>query len=42
MPHVMNLACINYKMKPNEALTASTLNAACIFIFYILYLKIKN
>ncbi len=28
MPFIMNLGCINYKMKPNEALVASTLNAA--------------
>jgi imidazolonepropionase-like amidohydrolase len=28
MPFVMNLACINYKMKPNEALVAATLNGA--------------
>ena len=28
MPFVMNLACINYKFKPNEALVAATLNAA--------------
>jgi imidazolonepropionase len=28
MPFVMNLACINYKMRPNEALVASTLNSA--------------
>ena len=28
LPFVMNLACINYKMKPNEALVAATLNSA--------------
>lgn len=28
MPFVMNLACINYRMKPNEALVAATLNSA--------------
>lgn len=28
MPFVMNLACINYRMKPNEALVAATLNGA--------------
>ena len=32
MPFVMNLACINYKMRPNEALVASTLNSAGIYI----------
>jgi imidazolonepropionase len=31
MPFVMNLACINYRMKPNEALVAATLNSARIF-----------
>jgi len=28
MPITMNLACVNYKFLPSEALTASTLNAA--------------
>lgn len=28
MPFVMNLGCVNYKMKTNEALVAATLNAA--------------
>jgi imidazolonepropionase len=28
MPFVMNLACINLKAKPTEALVAATLNAA--------------
>lgn len=28
MPHVMNLACVLMKMTMNEALVASTLNAA--------------
>lgn len=28
MPLVLNLACINYKFKANEALVAATLNSA--------------
>ena len=28
MPFTMNLACVNYKMTPSEALVAATLNAA--------------
>lgn len=28
MPLTINLACVNYKMRPNEALVAATLNAA--------------
>lgn len=28
MPFVMNLACINLKAKPKEALVAATLNSA--------------
>jgi imidazolonepropionase len=28
MPFVMNLACINFKAKPSEALVAATLNSA--------------
>ncbi len=41
MPFVMNLACINLKAKPSEALVASTLNSAGIikiFLFQIFYL----
>lgn len=37
MPFTMNLACVNYKMTPSEALIASTLNAAGLeFVFIII------